>query len=73
MNGKSKRGRKMKIEIKDYCIRCGICVGLYPELFAHNFKEDVIDVLRNPDTEELANLAKNAVKDCAVTAIYLNS
>ena len=27
----------MKVEIKEYCVRCGICVGLYPELFAHNF------------------------------------
>ena len=34
----------MKAEIKEYCIRCGICVGLYPQLFAHNFEKDCIDV-----------------------------
>jgi ferredoxin len=62
----------MKIEIKDYCIRCGICVGLYPELFAHNFDKDCIDVLQNPETEELETIAKNAAADCAVTAIFLH-
>ena len=62
----------MKIEIKDYCIRCGICVGLYPELYAHNFEEDVIDVLADPDTEELKEAARNSARDCAVTAIFLH-
>ena len=62
----------MKIEIKEYCIRCGICVALYPELFAHNFDDDCIDILQDPDTEELENKAKEAVRDCAVTAISLN-
>ena len=62
----------MKIKIKDYCIRCGICVGLYPELFAHNFEDDCIDVLKEPSTDELKEQAKNAAKDCAVTAIFLH-
>lgn len=62
----------MKIEIKEFCIRCGICVGLYPELFAHNFEEDCIDILKDPDTPELEEMAKNAAKDCAVTAIFLH-
>lgn len=61
----------MKIEIKEYCIRCGICVGLYPELFAHNFEDDCIDVLKDPDTEELRQQARHAARDCAVTAIFL--
>lgn len=62
----------MKIEIKDYCIRCGICVGLYPELFAHNFDDDCIDVLTEPDTDDLKEKARSAAKDCAVTAIFLH-
>ena len=62
----------MKIEIKEYCIRCGICVALYPELFAHNFDKDCIDVIREPDTKELEAKARDAARDCAVTAIFLH-
>ena len=61
----------MKAEIKEYCIRCGICVGLYPQLFAHNFEKDCIDVTYDETPEELEETAKNAARDCAVTAIYL--
>ena len=43
----------MKVEIKEYCVRCGICVGLYPELFAHNFDKDCIDVKYDELPEEL--------------------
>lgn len=63
----------MKIEIKNYCVRCGICVGLYPELFAHNFEKDCIDVLREPDTPELEEKARDAMKDCAVAAIAVKT
>ncbi len=62
----------MKVEIKEYCVRCGICVGLYPELFAHNFDKDCIDVKYDELPVELEETAKNAAaRDCAVTAIYL--
>lgn len=61
----------MKIEIKEYCVRCGICVGLYPQLFTHNFEKDCIDVTYNEIPDKLEQEAKNAVKDCAVTAICL--
>lgn len=63
----------MKIEIKDYCIRCGICVGLYPELFCHNFAQDRIDLVQEPLTKELEEKARDAARDCAVTAIFLSS
>ncbi len=62
----------MKIEIKDYCIRCEICAVLYPELFAPNYEKDRIEVLQDPVPEELEEAAKNAARDCAVTAIYLH-
>lgn len=61
----------MKAEIKEYCVRCGICVGLYPQLFAHNFEKDCIDVKYDEIPAALDETAKNAVRDCAVTAIYL--
>ena len=35
----------MKIEINDYCIRCGICEDLYPDIFKRNYKTHNIDVL----------------------------
>ena len=63
----------MKIEIKEHCIRCGICVGLYPELFAHNFEKDCIDVKFDEIPEELANRVNSAIADCAVTAIFLQT
>ena len=59
----------MKLEVKNHCIRCGICVGLYPVLFAHNFGKDCIDVIHQPDTEVLEEKAKQAMADCAVAAI----
>lgn len=60
----------MKIEIKDYCIRCGICTSLYPELFVRNFKEDRIDVVKDAETDEEIQAARDAARDCAVTAIF---
>jgi ferredoxin len=61
----------MKIEIKNHCIRCGICVGLYPELFSYNYEKDCIDVLKDPNTEALQDQAKASADDCAVAAIVL--
>ena len=61
----------MKVEIKEYCVRCGICVGLYPELFAHNFYKYFIYLKYDELPAELEETAKNAARDCAVTAIYL--
>lgn len=63
----------MKIEIKEYCIRCGICTSLYPELFVRNFENDCIDVVKEAQTEEEIQAAKDAVRDCAVTAIFLEN
>lgn len=62
----------MKLEIKEFCIRCGICTDAHPELFKRNFDKDCIDVVKNPETEAEIEAAKEAVKDCAVTAIFLH-
>ena len=36
----------MKLQINNtYCIRCGICEDLYPDLFKRNNEEHVIDIL----------------------------
>jgi len=61
----------MKITIKEYCIRCGLCQDLYPELFKFNHIDDKIGVNYDEVPENLTEKAKNAVADCAVTAIFL--
>lgn len=61
----------MKIEIKEYCVRCGICTALYPELFARNHEKDCIEAKCEILEEEQIARARSAAQDCAVTAIYL--
>lgn len=61
----------MKLFIQDYCIRCGLCEDLYPELFRLNTDLDQVDILRNPVPPELEETARNAIRDCAVTAIFI--
>jgi ferredoxin len=61
----------MKLEIKEFCIRCGLCEDLYPELFRLNFAEDRVDVLFDDIPEEYREKAKNAAADCAVTCIFI--
>ena len=61
----------MKMTIADYCIRCGICEDLYPDMFKRNYEKHCIDVIVDeipPEMEERANLA---VADCAVAAIRI--
>ncbi len=59
----------MKLQINDYCIRCGICVDLYPDIFKRNYEEHKIDVLHDELPNELEERAKQAIADCAVAAI----
>jgi ferredoxin len=63
----------MKIEIKDYCIRCGLCEDLYPQLFRLNTEDDKIDLLYEEDIPtDLEEAAKAARRDCAIACIFLN-
>ena len=61
----------MKIELADYCIRCGICEDLYPELFKRNYSEHCIDVLYDVIPPELEEKATQAAADCAVAAMRI--
>mgnify|MGYP000245070921 FL=1 len=61
----------MKIELADYCIRCGICEDLYPDLFQRNYEEHCMDVLYDEIPEALRERAVQAAKDCAVAAIKI--
>lgn len=61
----------MKIELADYCIRCGICEDLYPELFKRNYEKHCMDVLLDEIPEPLQARAAQAAADCAVAAILI--
>lgn len=59
----------MKIQIADYCIRCGICEDLYPDIYKRNYEEHCMDVLVDEVPEELMERVKKSMEDCAVAAI----
>lgn len=61
----------MRLGIREYCIRCGICEDLYPELFHVNLQEDAVEVKYDPIPGELEETARSAMRDCAIAAIYV--
>ena len=61
----------MKIELAEYCIRCGICEDLYPDIFKRNYETHSMDVLIDEIPVELEERVKQAVADCAVAAIKI--
>ncbi|MBP1627210.1 MAG: Fer [Holophagaceae bacterium] len=63
----------MKIEIKDFCIRCGLCEDLYPELFHFDHPSDSIILKSEEVSGDLIEVAKNAARDCAIAAIHLKN
>lgn len=61
----------MKIELSEYCIRCGICEDLYPDIFKRNYETHSMDVLFDEIPAELEERAVQAAADCAVAAIRI--
>lgn len=61
----------MKLIIEDICIRCGICITLYPELYEMDINEDLVRTKIHEIPLALMEKAKQSIKDCAVTAIHL--
>ena len=61
----------MKLKIEDFCIRCGICITFYPELYEMDFAEDLVRVKIYEIPASLTEKAKQSIKDCAVTAIRI--
>lgn len=61
----------MKLTIEDFCIRCMLCQSLYPEFFEIDLENDVMRVKVDEVPERLMEAAKNAIRDCAVTAIFM--
>lgn len=61
----------MKVTLAEYCIRCGICEDLYPELFRRNYETHQIDVLFDEIPEAYQERMRQAQADCAVAAILI--
>ena len=61
----------MKLTVKDFCIRCGLCEDLHGELFHFNHKKDAIDIKYEEIPSELEEKAKKAMGDCAIAAIHI--
>lgn len=59
----------MRIKIADYCIRCGICEDLYPDIFKRNYEDHCMDILVEEIPAEMEERVKQAMADCAVAAI----
>jgi ferredoxin len=61
----------LRLKIENYCIRCGICITLYPEFFEMDFGEDIVRTKIGEIPETAIEKARKSIKDCAVTAIRL--
>jgi len=61
----------LKLKIEDFCIRCGICITFYPELYEMDFTEDFVCIKIDEIPASLTEKAKQSIKDCAVTAIRI--
>lgn len=57
------------VKIAEHCIRCGLCIDLYPALFSFNCAEDRIDILDEAQQEARREDALSAAADCPVGAI----
>lgn len=60
----------MKLAIEDFCIRCGICIDVCPELYEMDFEEDEVNIKVDEVPEVLMEKAKESIKECAVGAIH---
>lgn len=61
----------MKLCIKEFCVRCGLCEDLYPELFRLDTDKDEIEIKYDEIPAELEEKAKDAMRDCAIAAIFV--
>lgn len=60
----------MKLAIEDFCIRCGICITLCPDLYKMDYEEDVINIKVDEVPEALMERGKETIRDCAVGAVH---
>lgn len=61
----------MKLIIKDFCIRCGICEDLHGGMFTFDHESDTVKVKYDVIPPELEEEAKTAISQCAIAAIHI--
>lgn len=61
----------MKLEIKEYCIRCGICEDLHPDIFRFDHASDSIQIIGGEVPMNKEAEAKQAMAECAMAAIHM--
>ena len=61
----------MKLEVEGFCIRCGICIDICPELYEMDYREDEVHIKTDEIPEALMEKAKETIRDCAVGAIHM--
>ncbi len=61
----------MKLTIKEYCIRCGICEDLHGDIFWFDHESDSIKIKYDVIPPELEEDAKKAMAECSIAAIHL--
>lgn len=61
----------MKLTIKEYCVRCGICEDLHGDIFQFDHESDTIKVKYDVIPPELEEEAKQAMAECSIAAIHL--
>lgn len=60
------------IEIAKHCIRCGLCIDLYPELFAFDELNDCINLDEKAQSPKALPEMKAMAEDCPVAAIVIH-
>ena len=59
------------VKIADYCIRCGLCIDLHPELFSFDYENDRIQLSQKAQENERLEEIKEMAADCPVAAIIV--
>lgn len=61
----------MKAKVNSFCIGCGACQALVPEVFEIN-DDGIAEVIVEDIPEDLINETKDAKDNCPVAAIAIN-
>lgn len=60
-------------EIAKYCIRCGLCIDLHPDVFQFDYENDCINLSADSGEEKFLPEILEMAKDCPVAAIIVKA